>query len=677
MTKSQKKELKKILIAAVFMIAGIVMEQYAEGRFAGGDALTGKWSFYLEVALFLAAYLMAGLEVVKKAFGGLFRGALLDENFLMAVASIGAFILGEFTEGVAVMLFYCVGELFEDYAVNRSRTSIAELMDIRPDYANLYNRETETAEVCDPYDVKVGDYIQIKPGEKVPLDGKVVGGGSTVQTAAITGESIPRDVSEGDEVLSGYVNMTGVLILEVTKEFDESTASKILELVENAAASKARTERFVTKFARVYTPAVVGAAALLAVVPPLILQQSFSVWVYRALLFLVVSCPCALVISVPLSFFGGIGAASKAGILVKGSNFLEAVAGADTMVFDKTGTLTTGQFKVLEVIPAGAALYTKEEILRLAAHAECFSPHPIAKSIREAYGKEVAQSLVSEVEDAAGFGISALVQEAAGSGAGSESARTDAAESEKPAGAGRRVLAGNLRFMKKQGDKIGKAAEDALAKAEKGGAAGTMVFVAVDGEFAGIIIIGDEVKPDTAKTVAGLAKAGVSRIAMLTGDRAPAAKKLAAAVGIREENVFAELLPGDKLSKVQELIAGRTNRKGKLAYVGDGINDAPVLAGADVGIAMGALGSDAAISAADVVLMTDEPSKVLTLISIAKKTVKICRENIVFALGVKFIIMILGALGLAGMWAAVFADVGVAVLAILNSMRALRVDKVN
>ncbi len=698
MTKSQKKRLVKIIIAAVLMAAGIALEKLAPGAgadfvnsgagvgasdalnsAAGADGLgneTGGRFTSMDIAawtalgIFAVSYLVAGFDVLKKAFGGIFRGQLLDENFLMAVASLGAFALGEYTEGTAVMLFFCVGELFEDYAVNKSRASISELMDIRPDYANLYDPLTKTAKVVDPYDVRIGDFIQVKPGEKVPLDGLVAEGSSSVQTAAITGESVPRDVKQGDEVLSGYVNMTGVLVLEVAKEFDESTASKILELVENAASSKAVTERFVTKFARVYTPAVVGIALLLAILPPVITGQSFGTWIYRALLFLVVSCPCALVISVPLSFFGGIGAASSQGILVKGSNFLEAVANAETIAFDKTGTLTTGEFKVRQVMSAGSGsfknvegdnwgLFSDEEVMALAAHAEYFSPHPIAKSIRDAYeekGGKLDERAVSEVEDASGLGIRAKVN-----------LRRDEAGSESHT-----VLAGNLRFMEMQGGDIAKCAREAAKEAEEKGISGTLVFVAVGREFAGLIAIGDESKKDAKAAITGLEAWGVEKIVMLTGDRRNAAEKIAAQLGIAPENVFAELLPSGKLEKVQALIAEKSSPKKKVLFAGDGLNDAPVLAGADVGIAMGALGSDAAIEAADVVLMTDEPSKLLDLMEIAKKTLRICRENIAFALGIKFIIMVLGALGLAGMWAAVFADVGVAVLAILNSMRALR-----
>lgn len=670
MTKGQKRDLTKIIISIVLLVMGIIAEQFTPARVLPSLNLAGSEINVTVVLIFLVAYLIVGLETLKEALSGIFRGQMLDENFLMAIASIGAFALQDYKEGVAVMLFYNVGELFENYAVNKSRKSIAELMDIRPDYANLYNNETGEVKAVDPYDVKIGDYIQIKPGEKVPLDGHVVKGSSSVQTAALTGESIPKDIAEGDEILSGFINMTGVLLVKVEKEFDESTASKILELVEQAADSKAETERFITKFARIYTPCVVGAAVALAVIPPIVMNQSFGEWVYRALVFLVISCPCALVISVPLSFFGGIGAASKAGILVKGSNFLEAMGRVDTVVFDKTGTLTTGEFKVTEVLPAKSGVensgldagenYFRNEIIELAAYAESFSPHPIAASIRAAYGKVIDEEKVKDVEDIAGHGIRAIVT----------------SESETLRLAERVVCAGNLKFMEKQGEVVANAAKLATEEAENCGITGTFVYVAVDGKYRGLIVIGDELKVDTVATISNLKRMGIKTIAMLTGDRRQTAEKLGGLIGMARENVYAELLPSDKLSKVEELInrGEAENAKHCLIYVGDGLNDAPVLARADVGIAMGGLGSDAAIDAADAVIMTDEPSKLLTLFAISKKTMSIAKENIAFALGVKLLILLLGAVGAAGMWAAVFADVGVAILAILNSMRALRYE---
>lgn len=647
MTKSQKRDLYKIIIAAVLLAAGAVAEHMTAGGMTAAEHTAAGVT--AAVALYLASYALVGYEVVISAVKGIGRGQLLDENFLMTVASIGALVLGEYTEGVAVMLLFCVGELFEDYAVNKSRRSIGELMDIRPDYANLYDAETRTDSEVDPYDVRIGDLILIKPGEKVPLDGVVVNGSSSLQTAALTGEAMPVDVTEGDEILSGCINMTGVLTVRVTKEFDESTASKILELVENAASSKAQTERFITKFARVYTPLVVGIAVLLAVLPPLILQQSFSVWVYRAMVFLVISCPCALVISVPLSFFGGIGGASKAGILVKGSNYLEALARVDTVVFDKTGTLTTGSFKVSQIRAVGTVPEAMaEELLELCAYAESFSPHPIAQSIVEAYGKEIRKERVESVDDEAGYGITARIRDERGE------LHT--------------VQVGNVKLMNKLGAEIGEAA---AAHAEQAQAIGTIVYAAVDGAYRGLISITDEIKEDAGKTVEGLRKKGVGIIAMLTGDRKETAESIGKRLGIT--SVFSELLPAEKLLKVEELLNGRpSGSKGTLVYVGDGINDAPVLARADIGVAMGALGSDAAIDAADAVIMTDEPSKLLELIEIAKKTVGISKQNIVFALAVKALILVLGATGYANMWAAVFADVGVAMIAILNSMRTLR-----
>jgi len=639
MNKSQKRELQDIIVAAILMIGGII----------------GQGS--LAAVVFMVAYLIVGFGTLKKAVSGVLRGQMLDENFLMAIASIGAMILGEYTEGVAVMLFFRVGELFEDYAVNKSRKSIAELMEIRPDYANLYNDESKETKVVDPYDVSVGDFILIKPGEKIPLDGIIYEGSSSVQTAALTGEAIPRDVREGDEVLSGCINMTGLLIVKVQKEFSESTVSKILELVENAAESKANTEKFITKFARVYTPAVVTAAILLAIVPPIVIQgATFAEWVYRAMIFLVISCPCALVISIPLSFFGGIGGASRNGILVKGSNFLEALARVETVVFDKTGTLTDGKFTVTEVIPvndssentshANDQREEKAKLLRLTAYAESFSDHPISRSIIEAYGEVIDSGLIETVEEMAGYGVKAVVKDEAGKSA--------------------IICAGNVRLMEAVSENVYK---NAIAQTKENDVVGTIVYVSVDGEYRGMVVISDQIKSDAEKTINELKKHGVKKVAMLTGDRNQAACKIANKLNIDE--VYSELLPDGKLEKFERLLEQK-NEKRTVVYVGDGINDAPVLARADIGIAMGAFGSDAAISAADAVIMTDEPSKLLLLLKISRKTVAISKQNIVFAIGVKFAVMVIGALGLANMWAAVFADVGVAVIAILNSMRALK-----
>ncbi len=649
MTRGQKRDLIKIFISLSLMVFGILTENLFPTEKLPLVTVAGTEINLGIAAIYVTAYLTAGFETLGKALNGILRGQMLDENFLMTIASIGALLLQDYKEGVAVMLFYNVGELFEDYAVNKSRKSIKDLMDIRPDYANLYNEQTGEVMEVDPYEVKVGDRIQIKPGERVPLDAKILKGNSSVQTAALTGESVPRDLGEGDTILSGFINMTGVLLAEVQKDFEESTASKILELVEQAADSKAGTERFITKFARIYTPCVVFAAAALAIIPSVLFGEPFGTWSYRAMVFLVISCPCALVISVPLSFFGGIGAASKAGILVKGSNFLEVMSQVDTVVFDKTGTLTTGEFKVTEVIPAKSGTGTamedgeqlfRDEIINLAAHAECFSPHPIAASIRAAYGKEIPQEKLREVEDIAGYGIRAKV----------------ISDSDTLRMAERQVLVGNLRFMRQQTDLISKAAEEATAEAEKSGVTGTLVYVAVDGKYRGLIVIGDELKRDTAYAINGLLGMGIDNIVMLTGDRRKNAEKLAGLVGIKAENVYAELLPADKLSKVEEIIErGKINKANHaLVYVGDGLNDAPVLARADVGIAMGSLGSDAAIDAADAVIMTDEPSKLLTLFAISKKTLGIAKENIAFALIIKFLVLALGAVGLAGMWAAVF-----------------------
>lgn len=591
--------------------------------------LIGRTGNYPVLYIFLAAWFIAGYDVVIGAVRNIIRGQVFDENLLMSIASIGAFLIGEAAEGAAVMAFYQVGELFQEQAVGKARRSIAELMDIRPEYANIL-RDGRLIQV-DPSTIVRGDHIIIKAGEKVPLDARIIEGSSMVDTAALTGESVPREVTVDDEILSGFINMNGLLEAEVINSFGESAVSRILELVENAASRKAKTENFITRFARVYTPAVVAAAALLAVVPPLILKDnSFSDWVYRALTFLVVSCPCALVISVPLGFFGGIGGASRRGILFKGSNCLETLARVDTVVFDKTGTLTCGEFEVSEVDPVGV---TKEELLMLAASAESFSTHPISSSLRRAYGHEI-QAVVSNIQELPGRGVRAEVS-------------------------GKTVLAGNARLMAEAGIGITSAPD-----------AGTAVYVASDGVFAGHILISDRLKKDSKKAVSELRRRGISRLFMLTGDSKAVGEKVGKELGL--DKVYAELLPDKKVEMLEMLLD--QNPSGTLAYAGDGINDAPVLARADVGIAMGGLGSDAAIEAADIVIMTDEPLKIADAIGISRRTLSIIRENIVFALSVKGIVLLMSALGFASMWAAVFADVGVTVIAILNSVRALRAN---
>lgn len=581
--------------------------------------------------MFLAVYVIVGNDVIKSAFRNILRGQVFDEQFLMTIATICAFLVGEYPEGAAVMLFYQVGELFQSYAVYNSRKSISELMDIRPDYANvLRNGEIEKVS---PDEVQLGDVIIVKPGEKVPLDGMVIEGDSTLDTKALTGESVPRDITNGQEILSGCINLTGNLSVKVTKLFGESTVSKILDLVENAGSKKAKTENFITRFARYYTPAVVLCAAALALIPTLILGfDQFSIWIYRAMIFLVVSCPCALVISIPLSFFGGLGAASRQGVLVKGSNYLEVVSKIDTVVFDKTGTLTQGTFNVTKIQQAANGSHIdNEEILKYAACAEFYSNHPIALSLRKTYGKPILDNQVTNVEEIPGYGIMANVE-------------------------GKQVLAGNAKLMKKY--------EIEFTLADE---IGTVVYIAVDGTYSGYIVIADEVKKDTVNAIAALRKAGVKNTVMLTGDNKVIAEKVANQIGITK--VYSELLPQDKVQILETIM---NESQSGTAFVGDGVNDAPVLARADVGIAMGGMGSDAAIEAADIVIMTDEPSKIATVIKIAKKTLKIAKQNIVFALGVKLIVLILGALGIATMWLAVFADVGVSFIAILNSMRAMK-----
>lgn len=583
---------------------------------------------WLNLALYIASYLLIGGQVVWEAIKNIFRGKVFDENFLMSLATISAFAIGEYPEGVAVMLFYQVGEAFQNAAVGRSQKSISALRDIRPDTTNLITPEGTVT--VSPETVGVGERILVRPGERIPLDGVVREGVSALDTSALTGESLPREVEPGSDVLSGSINQSGLLTVEVTKEFGQSTIAKILELVQSAGSKKAPAEKFITKFSRYYTPAVVAAAVLLAVVPPLFVPGAqFADWLNRALVFLVVSCPCALVISIPLGFFGGIGGASRHGILVKGSSYLEAMGRVDTMVFDKTGTLTEGRFAVTHVEGGG-------DVLRLAAHAEIHSNHPIAVSIRKAYGGELNESAVTELEEIAGHGISAKV-------------------------GGTSVLAGNAKLMRRYG-----------IEAPAAGQPGTVAYVAADGKYAGYIVISDKVRADSAATLRALKSMGVKQTVMLTGDSRATAEKVAAELGI--DTVYAELLPHQKVEKLEELRNGRTG-KGRLAFVGDGINDAPVLALADVGIAMGGSGADAAIEAADIVLMKDEPKNLATLMRISRKTSRIVWQNILFALGVKGVILLLGAMGIATMWEAVFGDVGVAVLAILNSMRAVRVPK--
>lgn len=611
MEKKQKQRLARILCAAAVFLLLLPLP------------LEGYW----RLTAFLVPYGIAGWEVLWRALRNIFRGQVFDENFLMAVATVGAFCIGEYLEGVAVMLFYQVGELFQDVAVTRSRRSISELMDIRPDYANL---QTENGlRRVDPQQVRPGEWVVVKAGEKIPLDGRVLEGDTTLDTAALTGEPLPREVRPGDEVISGCVNLSGVITVEVSKEFGESTVSKILDLVENSAGKKAKAEHFITRFARIYTPVVVICAVLLAIVPPLFLG-GWSGWIERGLIFLVISCPCALVISIPMSFFGGIGGASKKGILVKGGNYLEALARTGIVVFDKTGTLTKGSFTVTAVHPDRIS---REELLELAALAEGFSDHPISRSIKKAYGRRIDEERIANVREIAGRGIESYVD-------------------------GRRVCAGNGRLMEQEGV--------AWRECHR---AGTVVHVAIDGLYAGHIVISDEIKPDAAQAISALRQGGVRKVVMLTGDAPSAAEQVGKALALDE--VQAGLLPGDKVERVESLLCQKTGKE-TLAFVGDGINDAPVLSRADIGIAMGGMGSDAAIEAADIVLMDDQPSKIAEAVSISRKTLRIVKENIMFAVGVKILVLLLGAAGLANMWAAVFADVGVSVLAILNASRALR-----
>lgn len=615
MTRKQKHLLCRIIIAAVLFAAGSLL----------------PLGPMMEMGVFLVCYAVIGWDIVWKAVTNILHGQVFDENFLMTIATIGALILGEHSEGVAVMLFYQVGEWFQSYAVSKSRKSIASLMDIRPDYANV-ERDGKLEQV-DPEEVSIGDTIVVKPGERVPLDGKIIKGTSALDTSALTGESMPRDVEPGMEVISGCINQTGILTIQTTKEYGESTVAKILDLVENASDKKGKTENFISRFARYYTPIVVFAAIALAVLPPLITGQSFSVWLYRALTFLVISCPCALVISIPLSFFGGIGGASKIGVLVKGSNYLESLAHTEVVVFDKTGTLTKGSFAVSQINAVGMK---EEQLLELAAYAEDYSNHPISLSIKKAYGKKIDNSRISDVQEIAGHGVQASID-------------------------GKTVLAGNAKLMHRA--KIAYVPFDAI---------GTVIYLACNGTYAGYIVIEDEVKADAPAAIKALKEVGVKKTVMLTGDADAVGKKVAQKLGL--DQAYTELLPADKVDRV-EMMLRQTGEKGTLVFVGDGINDAPVLARADVGIAMGGLGSDAAIEAADVVLMTDEPSKISAVVRIARKTIRIANENIVFALGIKILVLVLGATGYANMWAAVFADVGVSVIAILNAIRAMRVKK--
>lgn len=609
------KRLWRIIIGAAVLATAVLL------------SLNNEW---LQIALFIISYIIVGGDVVKRAVKNIFKGQVFDENFLMSIATIGAFFIGEYPEGVAVMLFYQVGELFQSYAVGKSRKSIASLMDIRPDYANV-KKGDELVKV-DPDEVQIGDIIVIKAGEKIPLDGKVIEGSSMIDTSALTGESVPREVEVGSDILSGCININGVITAEVTKEFGESTVSKILDLVENASSKKSNSEQFITKFARYYTPVVGIIAVFLAIIPPLVIDgATFSDWIYRALAFLVVSCPCALVISIPLSFFGGIGGASKKGVLVKGSNYLEALAETEIVVFDKTGTLTKGVFNVQEIHPEGVS---KEELLELTAHAESYSNHPISLSLKRAYSKEIDNGRISDVEEISGHGVIATVD-------------------------GKKVMVGNIKLMKMMDIPY-----------FKGELIGTIVHVAVNNKYIGYIVIADEVKEDSAQAIKELKAANIKQTVMLTGDNKSISSKVAKELGL--DKVYAELLPADKVEKLEELFSQKS-KKGKLAFVGDGINDAPVLARADIGIAMGGLGSDAAIEAADVVIMTDEPSKIATTMKISKKTLKIAHQNIVFAIGIKIIVLILSAFGITTMWAAIFADVGVTIIAVLNAFRALNV----
>lgn len=615
MSQKMSKQLIKIIISLLLVVISLLLKFDTE--------------LYSNI-LYVIAYIIVGYDIVLKAVRNIFKGKVFDENFLMTVATIGAFCIGEFPEAVAVMLFYQIGELFQSYAVDRSRKSVASLMDIRPDYANVY-RENEIERV-DPDEVNIGEIILVKPGEKIPLDGIVVDGESMLNTQALTGESVPRKVTVNDEVLSGCINNDGILKIKVSKEFEESTVSKILDLVENASSRKSKSENFISKFAKYYTPIVVIVSVALAVIPPLVIKEAlFSDWLYRALSFLVVSCPCALVISIPLSFFGGIGAASKIGVLIKGSNYLEALASAEIVVCDKTGTLTEGVFKVQKIKAIG---YSDDELLRYAAYAEGFSNHPISISLKQAYNKEINEKLVTETQEISGKGVLAKVD-------------------------GKMVLVGNEKIMKEYNIKFQKSEET-----------GTIVYVAINDEFAGTILIADKIKEDSYKAVKLFKNNNVKKVVMLTGDRDNISESVANELNLDEYH--AELLPQDKVSWVEKLMTQKSSG-GKLIFVGDGINDAPVLALSDIGVAMGGLGSDAAIEVADVVIMTDEPSKIANSVQISKKTMRIVKQNIVFAIAVKIGVLIFSAFGVSTMWEAVFADVGVSVLAIVNALRVLRI----
>ena len=626
MNKKQKKMLVRIIISLILVVvfSGLPIDEHQ------------KFGTYLRFGLFMIPYLIIGHDILKKALKGIRNKQVFDENFLMAVATIGAILLGDYTEGTAVMLFYQIGELFQSYAVGKSRRNISELMDIRPDYANV--EQDGKLEQVDPDEVEIGTIIVVQPGEKVPIDGVITEGTSTLNTSALTGESLPRNAKVGDEVISGCINMTGLLKIRTTKEFGESTVSKILELVENSSSRKSKSENFISKFAKYYTPAVCYGALALAIIPPIVLlimgkPAMWGDWIYRALTFLVISCPCALVISIPLSFFAGIGGASNQGVLVKGSNYLETLAQTKYVVFDKTGTMTQGVFEVSGIHHNEMA---DEKLIEYAALAECSSSHPISKSLQKAYGKPIDRNRVTDIEEISGNGVIAKVD-------------------------GISVAAGNAKLMKRLGISYQECHH-----------VGTVVHMAVDGKYAGHILISDIVKPHAKEAIAELKKAGITKTVMLTGDSKRVADQVAADLGIQE--VYSELLPADKVSKVEELLSRKTEKE-KLAFVGDGINDAPVLSRADIGIAMGALGSDAAIEAADIVLMDDDPLKISKAIKIARKCIRIVYENIYFAIGIKVLCLILGALGIANMWMAIFADVGVMIIAVLNAIRSLFVKK--
>lgn len=630
MSRKQKKMLVRIIVTAVLFAGLFVFEKFVP--------ITSR---ILRLAVYMVPYLVISYDILKKAFKGIIKGQVFDENFLMAVASVGAVAIavyenGSYNEAVAVMLFYQIGELFQSYAVGKSRRSISELMDIRPDYANI--EVDGKIEQVDPDEVEVGSIIVVSAGEKIPIDGVIVEGSTTLDTAALTGESVPRSVKESDEVISGCINLTGTVRIRTTKPFGESTVSKILDLVENSSSKKSKSEQFISKFARIYTPAVCGGALALALLPPVVSliigkDAMWLTWIYRALTFLVISCPCALVISIPLSFFAGIGGASKEGVLVKGSNYLETLSKTKIVVFDKTGTMTKGNFEVTEIVPVGVE---SNELLRFAAYAESYSSHPISKSIKSAYGKEIDNAKISDVNEISGNGVLAVVD-------------------------GKKVAAGNSKLMDKLGVEY-----TACSKV------GTVVYVAVDGKYCGYILISDALKPTSVSAVKAMKDCGVRKTVMLTGDSKKVADAVAKELGADE--VYSELLPADKVSQVERLLADKSEKE-KLAFVGDGINDAPVLSRADIGIAMGALGSDAAIEAADIVLMDDDPMKISKAIKISSKCLRIVNENIYFALGVKALCLILGAVGIANMWVAIFADVGVMVIAVLNAIRALSVKK--